>query len=361
MSDRFTELRALIEGAGYGFVDLPIVHEASVFVELAGEDLRRRLYLTSNAEGTELALRPDFTIPVCLHHLATGPAARRADYAYLGPVFRQRAPEPDEFLQAGVESLGRTDRGAADAAILKLALDAVALLGVRRPTVRIGDSAIFAALLDALDLSDPWQRRLARAFGDADRLKNLIARAADGEAQAAADDGALAGAGGTRLRQAVGERLAAAGLATIGGRTAAEIADRYLEKSALAAGIGARQAAVLAGVVGVAGRPDAALAELQQIARADRIAIGPALDRFARRLDAFAAAGIDPGRLAFAADFGRRLDYYTGFVFEIFRGRASKSVAGGGRYDRLLAHVGAGGAVPEGRFAISLHPLGAQA
>ena len=362
MTERFATLRALLSDAGYGFVEPPILYDANIFVELAGEDLRRRLFLAGNAEGTEMALRPDYTIPVCLAHLAGGPAKRRADYAYLGPVFRQRRDEPDEFLQAGVESLGRTDRVAADADVLKLALDAVALLGVRRPTVRIGDSALFAALLDALDLNAPWQRRLARAFGDSDRLARLIARAADGGAQAAADDGALAGAGKARVQKAVDERLAATGLATIGGRTAEEIAGRFMEKSALAAGIGARPARVLSDFVGVSGPPTEALTALKALARRDRFAIAPALDRFAKRLDAFAARGIDLDRLAFAADFGRRLDYYTGFVFEMHRpGRGQpRPIVGGGRYDRLLALIGPDGAVPAVGFAIWLARLRAR-
>src|SRR5262245_16132658 len=125
MTDAYAPLRALFAGAGYAFVEPQIVHEAGVFVDLAGEDLRRRLYLTAAVDGKELALRPDYTIPVCLHHLATGPAARRADYAYLGPVFRQRNGESGEFLQAGVESLGRSDRIAADADVFALALSAV--------------------------------------------------------------------------------------------------------------------------------------------------------------------------------------------------------------------------------------------
>jgi ATP phosphoribosyltransferase regulatory subunit len=97
------------------------------------------------------------------------------------------------------------------------------------------------------------------------------------------------------------------------------------------------------------------------VARADRVAITPALDRFARRLDAFAASAIDVDRLAFATDFGRRLDYYTGFVFEMHRGRGSagRPIVGGGRYDRLLAHIGAGGAVPAVGFAVWLDRVGA--
>ena len=361
MTESFQPLRALLSEAGYAFIEPPIVFDANVFVELAGEDLRRRLFLTTNSEGTEMALRPDYTIPVCLHHLATGATRRRAGYAYLGPVFRQRRDEPDEFLQAGIESLGRTDRVAADADALRLALDAVALLGVRKPAVRIGDSALFAALLDALDLNAPWQRRLARAFGDSGRLARLVTRAADGGTEATADDGGLAGASRARVRAAIDERLAATGLATIGGRTAEEIAGRFIEKSALAAGIGARPAEVLSDFLAVSGAPVEALAALKRLSRRDRFAIGPAIDRFARRLDAFAERGIDLARLAFAADFGRRLDYYTDFVFEVHRpGRShSRPIVGGGRYDRLLGLIGGGGAVPAVGFAIWLDRIGA--
>ena len=78
MTETYDSLRRLFAEAGYAFVEPPIVHPATVFVELAGEDLRRRLYLTNAADGTELALRPDYTIPVCLQHLATGAAKRKA-------------------------------------------------------------------------------------------------------------------------------------------------------------------------------------------------------------------------------------------------------------------------------------------
>ena len=91
MTESYESLRRLLSDFGYGFIEPPIVHPARVFVELAGEDLRRRLYLTNAADGTELALRPDYTIPVTLHHLATGPAKRKANYADLGPVFRMLA------------------------------------------------------------------------------------------------------------------------------------------------------------------------------------------------------------------------------------------------------------------------------
>ncbi|WP_090876805.1 ATP phosphoribosyltransferase regulatory subunit [Bauldia litoralis] len=349
----YAPLRDLFTEAGYGFVEPPILHDANVFVELAGEDLRRRLFLTQAADGAEMALRPDYTIPVCLHHLANGPARRRAGYAYLGPVFRQRRDEASEFVQAGVESLGRTDRVAADADTLALALAAVDSLGVRKPTVRIGDAALFAAVLAGLDLSAPWQKRLARTFGDTGRLKAQIARAARGvpHRQAATSRAAA--------RRKAAEMLAATGLGTIGGRTADEIAARTVEKAALAAGIGARPARILGRFLDVSGPAVPALKELRTLLRRSRIDAEKALDGFEARLAAFEARGIALDRLTFAADFGRRLDYYTGFVFEMHAPRGARPIVGGGRYDRLVALIGDGGSVPAVGFAIWLDRIGA--
>jgi ATP phosphoribosyltransferase regulatory subunit len=352
----YAALRALLSGAGYGFVEPPAIHPASVFVELAGEDLRRRLYLTSAADGTELALRPDYTIPVTLHHLATGAASRKTNYAYLGPVFRMRpGEESGEFLQAGVESFGRTDRMAADADVLKLAFAVADLFGVRKAKVRIGDSALFAAVLDQLDLNLPWRRRLARTFGDTPRLKGLIAKA-NGKTRTKAPARAdLAGADRAKVKAAVEETFAATGLGGIAGRTPEEIAERFVEKAALAQGIKPGAAAALSAFLAIAGTPAKTLAALRELARREKLDLGKALDRFEKRMAAFAGHGIDLDRLTFAADFGRRLDYYTGFVFEFHTGRSDGPIIGGGRYDRMTALIGDSGvAVPAVGFAVWL-------
>ena len=48
-----------------------MLHPADPFLETAGEDIRRRMFVTEGPQGERLALRPDFTIPVCLEHLAS--------------------------------------------------------------------------------------------------------------------------------------------------------------------------------------------------------------------------------------------------------------------------------------------------
>ena len=52
--------------------------------------------------------------------------------------------------------------------------------------------------------------------------------------------------------------------------------------------------------------------------------------------------------------FGRRLDYYTGFVFEVHAPgkNSTKPLAGGGRYDGLLTVLGSKHKTPAIGFAV---------
>jgi ATP phosphoribosyltransferase regulatory subunit len=362
-------LRALLVRAGYEFVEPPLLHDADLFLDLAGEDLRRRMYLTGSAEGVELCLRPDYTIPVALHHLTSGDPRRLAAYAYCGPVFRQRPGETGEFWQAGVESIGRADRADADADTLALAIEATAALGVDRPGIRIGDSALFAALLEALPLPDVWRRRLGRAFGDGDRIAAMLAELSGAVRQpkpAARGLVAFESTDREAARRAVEALMQSAGLPEIGGRTAAEIAERYAEQAALSAGTAeSREAAgILTRFLAIKGTPDKAAIALGTLAATDAPALAAAIATFTERTHGLVRHGIDIDRMEFAADFGRRLDYYTGFVFELADPARDdgKPVAGGGRYDRLLSMIrsrnGTGMDIPAVGFALWLDRLG---
>jgi ATP phosphoribosyltransferase regulatory subunit len=224
---------------------------------------------------------------------------------------------------------------------------------------------LFAALLDQLDLNLPWRRRLARAFGDTKRLKGFIARA-NGNTKASPPRSELEGAALAQVKAAVEEHFAATGLGAAGGRTADEIAERFVEKAALAHGIAPKAAATLSAFLGIAGTPQESLTALRALAKREKLDLGKANDRFEKRAEAFAGHGIDLDRLTFAADFGRRLDYYTGFVFE-FPGKkgSNEPIIGGGRYDRMTALIprssrgtDGGEAVPAVGFSVWLDRIG---
>ena len=68
-----------------------------------------------------------------------------------------------------------------------------------------------------------------------------------------------------------------------------------------------------------------------------------AVNYYEQRLAAMEEQGLNPRRFEFRSTFGRDLEYYTGFVFqvEVDGPDGPLAVAGGGRYDNLLADMGA--------------------
>ena len=366
--DPTAELVALFQReAEAEMVEPQILLPADLFLDTAGEDIRRRLFLTSDAEGHELCLRPDFTIPICRHYLEHGEAGREAALGYFGPVFRQRPGESGEFLQAGIELFGNDDRAAADADVLALAYSAANLFAVEAPVVKIGDEGLFLALLDGLGLASPLRRRLRGQFGTPDRLLASIRRLADGTTGESAVRhagllGALAGSKPEEARQVVEDLLGLAGIATVGGRTAHEIAERFLEQAAIASdgALTPEAGAILTRYLAISTSPERAVDALDAFQSEVKIDMTAAIDLFARRNDAFRDCGVELDRPLFRADFGRNLDYYTGFVFEMRDPERAddKPVIGGGRYDGLLERLGSAAPVAACGFSMWLDRLG---
>ena len=109
----------------------------------------------------------------------------------------------------------------------------------------------------------------------------------------------------------------------------------------------------------IAGNPDDAAADLRTLCEETGVALGPAIDLMESRTGFLAAQGIDVARMRFSTAFGRGVDYYTGFVFEIHDGaaRVSGPLVGGGRYDALLSRLGAKEPIPAVGFAVWIDRL----
>ena len=129
LDERRDLLLSHLISAGYERAEPAILQPASVFLDLSGEEIRSRLFLTSDHAGHELCLRPEYTIPVCKDYLASASRGQPMGFSYLGKVFRSRPQTSGESTQAGIESFGRMDREAADAEVLTLALEAVLVAG----------------------------------------------------------------------------------------------------------------------------------------------------------------------------------------------------------------------------------------
>ncbi len=348
-------LMTLFTGAGYTAIEPPVLQPAELFLDLSGEEMRRRMFVTLDANGTELCLRPEYTIPVCRAHLAASRTdAAPAQYCYRGPVFRLRAGETGEFQQAGVESIGRRDIAATDAEMLGLATEALAHLGIVPQRIALGDVGLLEALLTALDIPAAARARLMRAIVAGNGLAALAEPAESEEAESgtirhAGLLAALEGQDPKAARAFVEDVLSIAGISSVGGRSAGDIARRFLDRAGRNGGDVAPEArAVLRRYLAIAGDPDTAASAIRALAADAGLAMEAALDLFEERNGFLAARGIDPAQLAFRADFARNLDYYTGFIFDIAADPdpAARPVVGGGRYDRLARHLDADRPLP---------------
>jgi len=365
---RAEALVASFERAGYTRVAPAILQPAEPFLDLSGEDIRKRMFLTSDPHGRELCLRPDLTIPVSCDYLASPSAGKAHGFCYLGQVFRHRQNEASEFLQAGIESFGRPDIAAADAEMLALGLDTTAHYGLATPDIRIGDVGLFTALIAALDLAPAWKRRLIKDFNHktslAQDLERLTITAANARPEYQGVLAALAGSDPKGAHALVTDLLSIAGISAVGGRSVGEIADRFLEQAALGAqtSLPRETRALIERFLAVAGDPDEAAAELRTIAKDGSLKLNAALDLFESRTGFLAARGVDVRRIKFSTAFGRGLDYYTGFVFELHdpHGRAAGHLVAGGRYDGLLSRLGSAKPIPAVGFAAWIERLAAR-
>lgn len=351
---RADALVASYERTGYGRVAPAILQPAESFLDLSGEDIRRRMYLTTDATGRELCLRPDFTIAVSRDYLASPDAGKAASFCYLGPVFRQQESGAGELIQAGIESFGRRDIAAADAEIFALALEATNLYGLADPDIRMGDVGLFIALVDALKISPVWKRRLIKDFKRAGRLTQdldiLSCQENRTRTEYAGVLAALTNSDPAAARALVTDLLSIAGITAVGGRTVSEIADRFLEQAPLGDGDGLPREirAQIERFLAISGDPDDALVALRALATDAKLELGPALDLFESRTGFLAARGVDVSRIKFSTTFGTSLDYYTGFEFSLHdpSGRIAQALATGGRYDNLMTRLGSKTPIP---------------
>jgi ATP phosphoribosyltransferase regulatory subunit len=334
---RALALRARFEEAGAQPVDCAILQPAGTLLDLYGEDIRTRAYVTADPVQGEVMLRPDFTVPVVQAHMAEG--AEPARYTYAGEVFRRQEEHPErasEYHQVGFEVFDRADPAAADAEVFARFAEILAPYALRPVT---GDIGILTAAVAGLQVSEARRAALLRHIWRPRRFRALLDRFS-GRAPVPAARRALLAA---KDPMAGAEPL-------IGMREAEEIAARIaaLRADAAEAPLSREEVALLEALLKVTETCPNALEQLRDIA-VDLPAIGPAVDRFAERIAALQARGVAVEALGFEASYGRAsMDYYDGFVFGFVAPQqpAWPAVASGGRYDALTRQLGQGREIP---------------
>lgn len=335
--DIASRLSAHFLEAGAQPFEADVLQPAEVLLDLYGEDIRARAYITADPLRGEMMLRPDFTVPLVRMHMES--RAEPVRYTYSGKVFRKQedlSGRAAEYRQVGFELFDGTDRAAADAEVFAIFAGALDGLPVRPVT---GDIGILRAAVEGLRTTDARKAALMRHLWRPARFRALLSRfsgrAPVPESRAAllASIDPMADAGpeiGLRRRSEVEARIAT------------------LRDDAATPPISSEEIARLEALTALSGRSTEALVRLRDVS-AGEVRLGEAVDGLARRLDALGARGISAETLDFEVSYGRTsLEYYDGFVFGFLaEGRADlPPVATGGRYDALTAVLGQGRAAP---------------
>jgi len=331
------ELHARFLAEGAVPFDADVLQPAETLLDLYGEDIRGRAYITTDPLRGEMMLRPDFTVPLVRAHMDN--RADPARYAYSGKVFRKQedlSGRAAEYHQVGFELFDGQDAARADAEVFCLFSEVLAGLPLRAVT---GDMGILLAAVRGLNTTHDRKAALLRHLWRPARFRTLLERfggrspvpATRAALLAAADP--MAGAGpeiGLRRRSEIEARIAA------------------LRADAAAPAIPGTEIDRLEALAGLSGRIGPALGALRDLS-AEMPQIGPALDTFSRRLDALASGGVTLDALEFEVSFGRtNLEYYDGFVFGFLPDAATglPPAATGGRYDALTRVLGQGREAP---------------
>lgn len=291
---------AVFAERGYREVITPTFEYLDVLSPGLDADLIEKSYkVVDRATGRILVLRPDVTAQI-----ARMVAMRMIDGAlplrlcYSANVFRyepEHAGRDREIFQIGIELIGAKGT-AADVEPILVAAECLRRLGITAYTIAIGQGAFFNALLRRAGVSESLQRELreAAAHKNTGRMEALLREAG--------------------VRGAMAKALLS--VPQLFGRQ--EVLDA---------------AARLAPRTEDCRRP---LARLREV------------------WDRMTAAGLGEHLLLDMGEI-RRMEYYTGLVFDIYVDGLGAEVGGGGRYDRLIGQFGR--EIPSTGFAFDLDRL----
>ncbi len=318
-------LRAGFEARGAAVFEADILQHAGALLNLYGEDIRARAFVTQDPLKGEMMLRPDFTVPLVQRHLEMG--AKPAVYTYAGEVFRRQEEDenrPSEYIQVGYERIGDADTKVADADVFKAFSTALGDLPV---VSTIGDLGLIESAVRGLDTPQRRKDALLRHIWRPTRFNALLDRfSIPAQSPPLPPDPDLPHVG-LRSRKEISQRIA------------------VLAEEAETPPLSQADVGRLRGLMAIKDSLPKALERLEIIADGSA-SVTQALDGFRALCQALKAQGIDTTNVMFDATFGlTTLEYYTGFVFG-FAAPGYAPVATGGRYDLLTRALSDGRHIP---------------
>lgn len=297
-------IKKIFNSYGYDPLESPAFERWELLKTKGGEEVEKQIYKFKDKGGRDLGLRFDFTIPLA-RIIASNPSLPKPFRRYqVSRVWRYERPEAErrfrEFWQADIDIVG-SNNSKCDAEVLAVASDCLEALGFKRFFIRLNNRKVLEGLINAVGI--PPSKNLA-TFRIIDKLDKI---------------------GLENVKKELRTEL-----------TGLKKTDEKVEN--------------LLKLVEMKGNT---IVESKSVKKVLKNTIGEqGLDELKQIVDNAESFGIAK-RIIINFSLARGLDYYTGPVFELtVEGYEDVgSVAGGGRYDKLIELYGG---IPTPATGISL-------
>jgi histidyl-tRNA synthetase len=277
--------RRVAELYGYKEIITPVLEPYELLAAKAGEEIRLRMYTFKDLGERMVAMRPEFT-PSVARLVATTLRNEPKPFRLfcVGSLYRYDEPQQGryrEFWQSNFELMG-SDKPEADAEIILLTNSLMTLVGLRNHTFKIGHVGVLRGVMSGEELDEKVQN------------------------------------GAMQLMD----------------KKQYDEAFRLIEE----AGSSSKCIATLRKLVKLRGGNLGIIEKMKQLVKNYEEAL-KATENLQQILKLVKASECKI-EMTVEAGFARGLEYYTGIIFEVNVPEMDKALAGGGRYDRLIALFG---------------------
>ena len=353
-----------LTGDDFELIDPPVLVSADKVLDRLGENIGDKLYIFSDPAGSRLCLRPDLTVPTCIHYLNNGFNGIKKNYAYHGKVFQFQNPssnEPNEFTQAGLEIIGGNSCIENEIEVFFRTYKSIEQSGIRNLNIILGDVSLFSILIDVLDIPVIWKDQLKAKFWNDKNFKILLDELTTKKKVNNKLFQKISNLDNDTAEIFVRDTIGLLENQSPVGRSLKEITQRLIKKSQeiKTDPLSKPTVKLIKEFLSISDKPLQALKKLRSISKNIDSRLNSQIDSMSERVEMMLELEVDLKNSILSLEKGRMVEYYTGFLFDFNSNdlRNNLNIAGGGRYDDLINSVSDENNIPAVGAAINLDRL----
>ena len=353
-----SSIREFFINKGYTFYNPAMTIPADIVMNFMGEDVRNRLLFTSSPGGDELCLRPDFTLPLAISYINNEVQANKFvydGYAFRFPSINEKTRYCPEFRQIGIENFGDKNKIDVEGDVISQVCEILSSFYDDQLEIKISDIFMFYQLLNHLKIDTYLFNRVRRLYWrglSATKIKDSIKKIMNTRFDAKPRLDLIDEYKNNNLSSiALIQKLTGSDdLSIFSGRRPDDIVKNYIDKSELINGTTINDTAIeqITEFLSIKGDISRVIQQLDNFQKKYHIDFADGIENLENRVKILKKNQIAKDMIEFNATLSRKVEYYTGLIFEIRTKNEYKNepIAIGGRYDKIFEELGSTDPIP---------------